>query len=178
MIDEEVLADVAETVDSTDFYTKQHATIFGAMMRLYEKHKPVDLLTLSDELKRKDELDIVGGSAYLSELTEYVPTAAHAASALVKRCTASSRVAGDARSCRTAAWRFTATSLATPAGSQCRFSRVTEVPGGYDIQATCTAEAPPTSDTLRIRFAESADGMLFESDSIADAGLIYCGPPE
>lgn len=78
LIDEEVLADVAESVDNTDFYTKQHGTIFGAMMRLYEKHKPVDLLTLSDELKRKDELDIVGGSAYLSELTEYVPTAANA----------------------------------------------------------------------------------------------------
>lgn len=78
LIDEEVLADVVESVDATDFYTKQHGTIFGAMMRLYEKHKPVDLLTLSDELKRKDQLDIVGGSAYLSELTEYVPTAAHA----------------------------------------------------------------------------------------------------
>jgi replicative DNA helicase len=48
------------------------------MMRLYEKHKPVDLLTLTDELKKKDELEIVGGSAYLSELTNYVPTAAHA----------------------------------------------------------------------------------------------------
>lgn len=78
LIDEEVLADVAEAVHASDFYTKQHGTIFGAMMRLYEKHKPVDLLTLSDELKRKDELEIVGGSAYLSELTEYVPTAAHA----------------------------------------------------------------------------------------------------
>jgi replicative DNA helicase len=48
------------------------------MTRLYERHKPVDLLTLSDELKKKDELDMVGGSAYLTELTNYVPTAAHA----------------------------------------------------------------------------------------------------
>jgi len=48
------------------------------MMRLYEKHKPVDLLTLTDELKRKDEIEIVGGSAYLTELTNYVPTSAHA----------------------------------------------------------------------------------------------------
>jgi replicative DNA helicase len=52
--------------------------IFGGMMRLYEKHKPVDLLTLTDELKRKKELESVGGSAYLTELTNYVPTAAHA----------------------------------------------------------------------------------------------------
>lgn len=80
LIDEEVIADVAEKVTPHDFYEKQHGIIFGAMMRLYEKHKPVDLLTLTEELKRKDELDTVGGSAYLTELTNYVPSAAHAAS--------------------------------------------------------------------------------------------------
>ena len=78
LIDEEVLAEISEQVTPRDFYDKRHATIFGAMMRLYERHKPVDLLTLTDELKRKDELDILGGSAYLTELTNYVPTAAHA----------------------------------------------------------------------------------------------------
>lgn len=78
LIDEEVLADVSEHVRPDDFYEKRHGVIFGGMMRLYEKHKPVDLLTLTDELKKKDELDIIGGSAYLSELTNYVPTAAHA----------------------------------------------------------------------------------------------------
>ena len=49
-------------------------------MRLYERHKPVDLLTLTDELQKKDQLTEVGGSAYLTELTNYVPTAAHASS--------------------------------------------------------------------------------------------------
>jgi replicative DNA helicase len=78
LIDEETLADISEHVKPKDFYDKRHATIFGGMTRLYERHKPVDLLTLSDELKKKDELDIVGGSAYLTELTNYVPTAAHA----------------------------------------------------------------------------------------------------
>jgi replicative DNA helicase len=48
------------------------------MIRLYERHRPVDLLTLTEELKKKDELDIIGGSSYLTELTNYVPTAAHA----------------------------------------------------------------------------------------------------
>lgn len=80
LIDEEVLADVSEHVKPNDFYDKRHAITYGAMMRLFEKHKPVDLLTLTDELKRKSELDIVGGSAYLSELTNYVPSAAHAES--------------------------------------------------------------------------------------------------
>lgn len=79
LIDEEVLADVTEFVTERDFYDKQHANIYSAMMRLFERHKPVDLLTVTDELKKKDELDQVGGTAYLTELTNYVPTAAHAA---------------------------------------------------------------------------------------------------
>ena len=79
LIDEEVMADVSENVKAIDFYDKNHGIIFGAMIRLFEKHRPVDLLTLTDELKRKDELDAIGGSAYLTELTNYVPTAAHAA---------------------------------------------------------------------------------------------------
>jgi replicative DNA helicase len=48
------------------------------MLSLYEKHKPVDLLTLTDELKKKKQLQAVGGSSYLTELTNYVPTSAHA----------------------------------------------------------------------------------------------------
>lgn len=78
LIDEETLADISEHVTVKDFYDKRHAIIYGAMMRLYERHKPVDLLTLTDVLRKKDELDTVGGSAYLTELTNYVPTAAHA----------------------------------------------------------------------------------------------------
>ena len=78
LIDEEALADVTEHVTPRDFYDKRHAAIFGGMVRLFERHKPVDLLTLTDELKKKDELDAIGGSAYLTELTNYVPTAAHA----------------------------------------------------------------------------------------------------
>ncbi|HET8884044.1 MAG TPA: replicative DNA helicase [Candidatus Saccharimonadales bacterium] len=78
LIDEETLADISEHVNAKDFYDKRHAAIYSGMMRLYERHKPVDLLTLTDELKKKDDLDVIGGSAYLTELTNYVPTAAHA----------------------------------------------------------------------------------------------------
>lgn len=80
LIDEEVLADITEHVKAKDFYDKRHAIIYDAIMRLYEKNKPVDLLTLTDELKRKKEIDEIGGSAYLTELTNYVPTSAHAES--------------------------------------------------------------------------------------------------
>lgn len=78
LIDEEVLADVTEKVSAKDFYDKRHSLAFGGMVRLYERHRPVDLLTLTEELKKKDELETVGGAAYLTELTNYVPTAAHA----------------------------------------------------------------------------------------------------
>ena len=78
LIDEETLADISEHVKPDDFYDKRHGIIYGGMIRLYEKHRPVDLLTLTDELKRKDELETIGGSAYLTDLTNYVPTAAHA----------------------------------------------------------------------------------------------------
>lgn len=79
LIDEETLADVSEHITAKDFYDKRHGIIYGGMIRLYEHHRPVDLLTLTEELKKKDELDLIGGSAYLTELTNYVPTAAHAA---------------------------------------------------------------------------------------------------
>lgn len=78
LIDEETLADISDKLRPNDFYDKRHVLVFDAMMRLYERHRPVDLLTLSDELTKKAELEIVGGSAYLTELTNYVPTAAHA----------------------------------------------------------------------------------------------------
>lgn len=80
LIDEEVLADISDHVKPADFYDKRHHVVFAGMMRLFERHKPVDLLTLTDELKKKDQLESVGGSAYLTELTNYVPTAAHAES--------------------------------------------------------------------------------------------------
>lgn len=78
LLDEEVLTDVTDKVHAADFYDHKNATVFAAMLRLYERHSPVDLLTLTDELNRKSELDTVGGASYLTELTNYVPTAVHA----------------------------------------------------------------------------------------------------
>jgi replicative DNA helicase len=78
LIDEDVLTRVTDSLHAEDFYDKRHRAIFGAMLRLYESHRPADLLTLSDELKKKDEFEMVGGVDYLSELTNMVPTAAHA----------------------------------------------------------------------------------------------------
>lgn len=80
LIDEEILADIADKIHAADFYDPRHERVFSAMLRLYEKHSPVDLLTLTEELRKSDDLKIVGGAAYLSELTNYVPSSAHAVS--------------------------------------------------------------------------------------------------
>lgn len=78
--------------------------------------------------------------------------------------------------CEGQAWVFTHERLVTPAGSVCEFGDITPVDGGYDIAARCTAEGPAEDDTIRLRFAESARAMLFESRSVAGGGLVYCGP--
>jgi replicative DNA helicase len=78
LIDEDVLTRVSDKLVADDFYDRRHQLIYAAMISLYEHHQPVDLLTLADQLKKKGELDEAGGSAYLSELTNQVPTAAHA----------------------------------------------------------------------------------------------------
>lgn len=82
--------------------------------------------------------------------------------------------AGDS-ACKSEAWRFTPTTLQTPTGASCSFNRVTEVHGGYDIQATCTAQGRPTSDTLKLRFSVLVKAMLLESQTLGDSPLVYCG---
>ncbi len=78
LISEESLPDVTEIVKPQDFYDERHKHIYDAMWNLYEHHRPVDILTVRDQLKRKKLTEKAGGAAYLSELASYVPTAAHA----------------------------------------------------------------------------------------------------
>lgn len=77
LIDSEVITATADKITSEDFYEKRHGTIYNAILRLYEQNKPVDLLTLSSSLRDSGDLENVGGSSYLTELTNAVPTAAH-----------------------------------------------------------------------------------------------------
>ncbi len=78
LIDSDAIVKIADIVSADDFYDKKHGRIFEAIIQLYEKHSPIDVLTLADQLKNSGFLDYVGGAAYLTELTNYVPTAAHA----------------------------------------------------------------------------------------------------
>ena len=78
LIDENVISDLVTIVKPRDFYEPKHQAIFDAMLKLFEKSSPIDLLTLTDQLKKTKDLAKIGGSAYLAELTNYVPTASHA----------------------------------------------------------------------------------------------------
>ncbi len=77
LIDNEALGRIADKIHADDFYEKKHAIIYDAMISLYNTHKPVDLLTLSNELEEKKRLREAGGSSYLTVLTNSVPTSAH-----------------------------------------------------------------------------------------------------
>ncbi len=78
LIDVDAIVRIADKIAAYDFYDERHQRIYEAMQKLYEKHSPIDVLTLSNHLKDNGLLDTIGGAAYLTELTNYVPTAAHA----------------------------------------------------------------------------------------------------
>ncbi len=70
MLDNERWDNVAERVVANDFFSRPHRLIFSEMQRLLEMSKPIDLITLSESLEQKGELDSVGGFAYLAELSK------------------------------------------------------------------------------------------------------------
>lgn len=77
LLDAEAMTKIADSLRPDDFYEARHQTIFRAIMSLYEKQRPIDVLTLSEKLESTGELDVVGGSSYLTELVNAVPSAAH-----------------------------------------------------------------------------------------------------
>ena len=77
LIDTDAIVKIADMVSTNDFYDERHAHIYQAIKNLYDNHKPIDILTLTNELRSSKQLDNVGGAAYLTQLTNFVPTAAH-----------------------------------------------------------------------------------------------------
>src|SRR6185312_4791895 len=77
LIDSDAIVKIADNLAAPDFFDQRHQRIYAAMMQLYENHEAIDVLTLADKLKNNSQLDSVGGAAYLTELTNFVPTAAH-----------------------------------------------------------------------------------------------------
>ncbi|RMG91505.1 MAG: replicative DNA helicase [Candidatus Dadabacteria bacterium] len=78
LLNNDVLPQVAELVDRDDFYRTGHRLIFEAMLDLSERGAPIDLVTLTEELRTKGVLEKAGGAAYVGSLTDQVPSARNA----------------------------------------------------------------------------------------------------
>jgi replicative DNA helicase len=77
LIDRDAIIQIAPLLKADDFYQPSHGTIYKAIMDLYERQEPTDVITLTDELRRHDQLDAIGGVTYLTSLVSIVPTAVH-----------------------------------------------------------------------------------------------------
>jgi len=77
LIDNEAILKVIELLRPESFYKAGHRKIYAAILELFERNEPVDLLTLTEQLKKKGQLDEVGGAFYLATTMNMVPTAAN-----------------------------------------------------------------------------------------------------
>ncbi len=77
MMDKEAMNRIADIIAPEDFYRGIHQVIYEGMLGLYEQCEPIDLVSLSSRLREQKRLDEIGGVAYLTDLVNAVPTAAH-----------------------------------------------------------------------------------------------------
>jgi replicative DNA helicase len=77
LLEKDAIAKVLAVLDDTAFYKPAHQSIYQAVIALFERSEPVDLITLIDELRRRGELEKIGGEYYLTELTSKVTSAAN-----------------------------------------------------------------------------------------------------
>lgn len=77
LLQQGALVKILELLSPDDFYRQAHKTIFAAMVILFEKNEPQDIITVTNILQNRNQLDDVGGPAYLSSLTDIVPVAAN-----------------------------------------------------------------------------------------------------
>lgn len=79
MLSKDAIADVMEVLQSSDFYRPAHAIVYEVVIELFGRGEPADAITVGAELKKKGELERIGGLPYLHTLVATVPTAANAA---------------------------------------------------------------------------------------------------
>lgn len=77
ILDNDALTRVIEILTPDDFYKESHRRLFNAMRELFDKNEPIDIVTLTDYLRKNNQLDSIGGLSYLSNLANSVPTSAN-----------------------------------------------------------------------------------------------------
>jgi replicative DNA helicase len=98
-LDNSVTVNVASILSVADFFREKHRLIYQAIVKLHQDNDPVDLVSVTSELKNTATLDAVGGSAYLATLVDYVPTSANVDHycRLVKQASTARKVIESAR---------------------------------------------------------------------------------
>ncbi len=77
MLNKDAVFAISDVLSANDFYKKSHAIIYEAIMKLWEGREPIDILSVTAELNKMGSLKEIGGSSYLTELINSVPTASH-----------------------------------------------------------------------------------------------------
>ncbi len=77
LLDKEAVVKIADLITKDDFYHDHHKFIFEAIIDLFNKSQPIDLVTVATALQAKNKLELIGGPEFLAELQEEVPTATH-----------------------------------------------------------------------------------------------------
>ncbi len=77
LIDQDAIVQIADLLQPEDFYRDSHKMIYESMLEIYDHHSPIDLLSLSNRLMERGQLELIGGRSYCAELTNAVPTAAN-----------------------------------------------------------------------------------------------------
>ncbi|MDZ4221749.1 MAG: DnaB-like helicase N-terminal domain-containing protein, partial [Patescibacteria group bacterium] len=77
LLDQNALLNIGDALSPEDFYKEIHKVIFQSMLALFERREPIDLLSLTNILNERKQLEIVGGREYLMDLTNAVPSAAN-----------------------------------------------------------------------------------------------------
>jgi replicative DNA helicase len=77
MLEKNAVTDTIDILSSESFYDPKHQYIFGVIQELFGSSKPIDILTVTDQLKKNGELEAAGGAAYISQLTSRVASTAH-----------------------------------------------------------------------------------------------------
>ena len=78
LLDRDSVASALEVLKADDFYREENKLIFSAMLNLYSRSEPIDLITVKDELISIGKFEVCGGIEYIADLPEKVPTTANA----------------------------------------------------------------------------------------------------
>ena len=79
LIEREAISRVTEILRPEDFYREAHRIIYNSILQLFNKNEAVDLITITEQLKKEDKLEAVGGISFITSLANSMPTAANVA---------------------------------------------------------------------------------------------------